>query len=223
MFSGSGGSLLGGGADAMSASAGAAGGGGGWMALAPSIISAIGGGVTNGTAAAARRDVANYYADVAEGNARLVDLQASDAAARSIDQQAQISRQTGQLIGRQRAATAASGVSLNEGSPVAVDASTRWMRDVDLATLRNNAARAAWGYNVQKQNYRTQAGAYRAGADAVSPTMAVGGTLLNNAAGVATKWYDLYKNGAFGSSASSASTDVMPSGSSVFSSSGLLG
>lgn len=217
MFSGgagdAGGSLLGG-------AAGAASGGGGWMALAPSIISAIGGGITNGTAASARQSIANYNADVAESNARLVDLQASDAAARSIDQQAQLSRQTGQLIGRQRAATAANGVSLNEGSPVAVDASTRWMNDVDLATLRNNAARTAWGYNVQKQNYLTQAKAYRAGADAVSPSMAVGGTLLNNAAGVASKWYDLYKNGSFGSS---SSADVMPSGSSVFSSSGLLG
>jgi hypothetical protein len=200
--------------------AAAASGGGGYSSLIPSVVSAIGGAATSGAAASGRRAVANYNASIAENNASLAQLQAQDTITRGRESESDLYRQSGQLMGRQRANAAANGISLNEGSPAAIEASTRYMRDVDLATLRNNAARSAWGYNVQADNYRSQANAYRAAADASSPTASVATSLLGSASGVSSKWYDLYKNAGNGSS---SSADVMPSGSSVFSSSGFFG
>ncbi|WP_375199064.1 virion core protein, T7 gp14 family [Cupriavidus metallidurans] len=197
----------------------AASGGGGYASLLPSVVSAIGGAATSGAAASGRRAVADYNATIAENNADLATLQAQDAVTRGRQSESDLYRQSGQLMGRQRANTAANGISLNEGSPAAIEASTRYMRDVDLATLRNNAARSAWGYNVQADNYRSQAKAYRAAADASSPTASVATSLLGSASGVSSKWYDLYKNAGGGKTA----TDDMPSGSSVFSSSGFFG
>ena len=208
-------SMLGGASSAGSSS-------GGWMAIIPSLLGAVGKASSAGAGASGQRAVADYNAGIAENNARLAELQAQDSVTRGRESESDLYRQAGQLMGRQRAATAANGVSLNEGSPAAIEASTRYMRDVDLATLRNNAARSAWGYNVQAGNYRAQGKAYRAGADAVSPTGSAATSLLGSASGVASKWYDLYKNGAF-SSGGGAGGDAVPSGSSVFSSAGLLG
>ncbi|WP_137924655.1 hypothetical protein [Cupriavidus sp. 2SB] len=209
------------GADTSAASSGSSmlgGSGGGFMSLAPSIIGAIGGAATAGNKASGQRAVADYNATIAENNANLAELQAQDAVTRGRQAESDLYRQTGQLMGRQRANTAANGVSLNEGSPVNIEASTRYMRDVDLATLRNNAARSAWGYNVQADNYRAQSKAYRAAGDASSPGAAAATSLLGSAAGVSSKWYDIYKN-----TGSGTGTDTMPSGSSVFSSSGFFG
>ena len=213
MLISSGMSMLGGGAGA---------GADGYASLAPAVIGAIGSAASARNAAKGQQAVAEYNATIAENNASLAELQAQDAVTRGRESESDLYRQVGQLMGRQRAALAANGVSLNEGSPVAIEASTRYMRDVDLATLRNNAARSAWGYNVQANNYRAQAKAYRAGADAVSPTGSAATSLLGSASGVASKWYDLYKNGAFGGGGKTG-TDTMPTGSSVFSSAGMLG
>lgn len=184
----------------------AAGGMGGYASLIPSVLGAFGSAFGAGSAASNTRNVA-------ETNAKLADLQAVDALSRGEQQASKLSRDTNQMIGRQRAAFAANGVSLNEGAPVTIDQSTRYMRDVDLATIRNNAARAAWGYKLQGANYR-------AAAENASPAMAAGTSLLGSASGVAAKWYDLYRNGGIGGGAAS---DAMPTGSSVYSSTGLLG
>jgi hypothetical protein len=193
---------------------------GGYAQLAPSLLGAISKAATASTAASGQRATANYKATVASQNAALADMQAGDVIARSGRDQSQLFQQAGLVRGRQRAATAANGIALDEGSPVNVAASTDWMRDVDLATIRNNAARQAWGYRTQADNYRTQATAYRATASAISPLAAGVTSLLGSASDVSSKWYDLYKGGALGRKAPADSADF---GSSLFSSSGFVG
>ncbi|WP_420997594.1 virion core protein, T7 gp14 family [Cupriavidus sp. 30B13] len=182
-----------------------AGGGGSWASLLPAVVGAAGSAASAGNATAGQQTVARYNASVADRNAGLAELQAQDAERQGVTQEMRLRQQTAQLRGKQRAATAANGVSLAEGSPVNIAASTEYMRDVDIDTIRNNAARAAWGYRVQADNYRANASAYRAGADAVSPTGSAATSLLGSASGVASKWYDLYKNGAFSNGAPAVS------------------
>lgn len=200
--------------------AGAAGasGGGTLLAAAP-LISAVGGAASAFGNAAAQRATLQYQQKVAEGNAILADYQAIDALSQGARAEVDLRKAAAQLKGKQRAALAANGVALNEGSPAAVIAATDTMRDADIATLRNNAARAAWGYRMQGANSTSRAGALGSAAGAVNPLLSGASSLLGSASGVAGRWYDLYKSGAFGTSA----PDELPTGSSVTSSTSLFG
>lgn len=172
---------------------------GGLIQMAPTVAKGVSGIFTAGSNARAAQSLANYQANVAEQNAALAELRAVDAESRgSLDAQTLATRAAG-LIGRQRAATAANGVVLNEGSPQAIRESTEAMRDADIATIKNNAARAAWGHRMEEANYRTSAAAQRAQASAISPSAAGVTSLLTGAGDVSAKWYDIYKNGGFGS------------------------
>jgi len=139
-----------------------------------------------------------YQQQNALTNQTLANQRAADAIQQGENQAVQLSQKARQLKGSQRAAFAANGVRLDSGSPVAVQASTDYMRDVDLATIRANAARAAWGQQVQASNFGANAAAYGAAANQVSPIGSAATSLLGSASGVAGQWYNLYKNGGFG-------------------------
>lgn len=62
--------------------------------------------------------------------------------------------QTRGLIGAQRAGYAAQGVELDEGTAKAVQTQSAGMGELDALTIRNNAAREAWGYRVGATNSR---------------------------------------------------------------------
>lgn len=206
------------------ATAGGAGaaGGGTLLAAAP-LISAFSGAISAGGNASAQRSVLQYQQGVAQGNALLAEQRATDALTQGAQAVGDLQQRVGQVKGAQRASFAANGVDLKVGSPVQIAASTDWARDVDIATIRNNAARSAWGYRVQGANAGAQAGAYGAAAGAVSPIASSASSLLGSASGVASKWYDIYKNGGFGSTGPTNLTDNAESGSSLYSSSGLFG
>lgn len=172
---------------------------GGILQLAPTVAKGIAGASNARSNALAAQSLATYQANVAEQNAALAELQAVDAEERGGRAVQNLATQTAGLIGRQRAQTGANGVLLNEGSPQHIREATEAMRDADIATLRNNAARQAWGYRVQEANYRGNAGAKRAEASAISPSAAAVTSLLGGAGDVASKWYDIYKVGGFGS------------------------
>jgi len=135
--------------------------------------------------------------------------------------QRQIAAQTlkaGQLKGAQRAALAANGVDLGEGSAAEVQVSSDMLKEIDTETLRVNATRTAWGYRAQGMeaqlqselqalNTRTQAkvqginmrtGAASletdallksASASGISPMAAGFSSLLDSAGSVADSWY----------------------------------
>lgn len=173
---------------------------GGLAQIAPSVISAGGKAATAGEGASAQGSVLNYYQNNALINQTLASQRSADAIQQGENQAVQLEQKTAQLKGKQRAAFAANGVRLDSGSPVAVQASTDYMRDVDLATIRTNAARAAWGQQVQAGNFGANSAAYGAAASQVSPVGSAATSLLGSASGVAGQWYNLYKNGGFGAS-----------------------
>ena len=52
-------------------------------------------------------------------------------------------------VGAARAAAGGSGVDVNVGSPAQTQATIATAGATDVATIKNNAARAAWGYQTQ--------------------------------------------------------------------------
>lgn len=94
-----------------------------------------------------------------ERNRRLAELQGEDAIARGEVAAERRKTQTGQVISSQRAALASQGVDVNSGSAADVQASSAYLGELDAVTIRNNAAREAWGYKVQANDYGLR-GAY---------------------------------------------------------------
>lgn len=89
-----------------------------------------------------------YQRQAAEFNARLAEIQAEDAINRGDDEANRYREQVNQVIGRQRAAMAAQGISLDTGSAFEIQEQTMRQRDVEVLTIKNNAWREAWGFEV---------------------------------------------------------------------------
>lgn len=89
-------------------------------------------------------------------NAQIADYQAEDALQRGQVNERMMRRQTKQVIGSQRASLASQGVDINKGSALDVQADAAYLGELDALTIRNNAAKEAWGYKVQANDYRNK-------------------------------------------------------------------
>jgi hypothetical protein len=131
-----------------------------------------------------------YQAAVNRNNSTLAEWNARDAITRGQKAEQQQRLKTAALKSTQRASFAARGMALDEGSPLAILDDTAFMGEQDALTLRDNAAREAWGYRVQAGNYASDAGMLSTRADAESPLKAGASSLLSNAGAVASSWYN---------------------------------
>jgi len=157
------------------------------------LASQIGGGITSafgayGQASTQRANL-GAQAAVAEANARISELGAQAELADSNQRIANATQRYGQLKSSQRAAMAANGIAIDQGSAADVLASTDELKAQDRATLETQAARAAFGQRMQATNQRSQAAMARANASAINPAMAFGTSLLGSAGSVAESWY----------------------------------
>ena len=91
----------------------------------------------------AQTQAAESEASIAEYNAGVADLQAKDAVRG--------------LVGSQRAGVAAGNIDVGYGSAVDVQADAAYLGELDARAIRSNAAREAWGYQVQATDLRTRA------------------------------------------------------------------
>jgi hypothetical protein len=138
------------------------------------------------TQASAARQANVYQAQVDQNNALIAGYQGS-AAVRQGGQQAQLSMlQSAQVYGQQRADLAANGVDLSSGSALDQLASTRFLNQQDVNAIQSNAARAAWGYQVQGQSDQINAALSSWQARNNNPAgigaLSGGGSLLSSAA-----------------------------------------
>ncbi len=142
---------------------------------------------------------ARYQAQVAENNRVISEQQARDAEMRGQLAENERRRQTGALIGRQRTALAANGVLVDDGSALDITSDTAALGEVDALTLRANAAREAYGYRAQGNNFGAEAGLQRARASSAATAGAVGAgaTLLSGAGTVADRWTTYRRQGVF--------------------------
>jgi hypothetical protein len=114
--------------------------------------------MAGGTAfsAVSQRKQGQYSQQLQNINAGFADVQAEDAVARGAEQEQRFRTQIKQQIGTARASYASQNVDVGVGTPVDVQASIAYMGELDALTIRNNAAREAWGYKVEAYNHRMQ-------------------------------------------------------------------
>ena len=110
-----------------------------------SLISTVYGAFSAYQSGKAQKRIAQYNASVAE-------YQAKDAIDRGEVAVTRRRSQTTQVIGSQRAALASQGVDVNDGSAREVQADARYLGELDAMTIRNNARREAWGFQVEARN-----------------------------------------------------------------------
>lgn len=127
------------------------------LTLASTLIGAAGQ-VQQGQAAS---QAARYNAQVQEMNATLADRRARDAIARGAVEEQRKRQEVQQVLGRQQAAMAANGVDLSFGSPLDLITDTAVMGELDALTIRSNAYRESYDFQVDAVNQRAGAGLTR--------------------------------------------------------------
>jgi hypothetical protein len=109
-----------------------------------------------------KRNQADYTASVYDANASIARMQVQDTLERGRLLETQSRFAARKTIGAQRAALAAQGVDVNADSALDVQADTAGLGELDALTIRNNAVREAWGYQVESYNYGLRASVTRA-------------------------------------------------------------
>lgn len=165
------------------------------MTAASTAMSAYG--ASQQAQAAASAD--QYQAQVAKINQRLSGQYAQQAIDDGENRVAAKQQQTSGLIGAQRATMAANGVQLDSGTPLRLQEDSAQLGAVDALTIRNNAAREAYGYQVQGLNYGQQAQLDEASAsNALSAgSLNTFSSILGGAASLGGKWASWKTNGVF--------------------------
>jgi len=151
-----------------------------------SVIGAFAGAQAQRSSLAFQADMARINQAIAESNARGALM----AGQREV-QRSQLA--TAQMKSTQEAGMAANGIDIGEGSAARVRTSTDFMGQVDANTIAANALRAAYGYRTQATNFGIDATMKDASAQAVSPLVAAGTSMLTGAGRVASSWYALVK------------------------------
>ncbi len=133
-----------------------------------------------------------YEGTAYDRNATLAEAQGEDAVQRGTMAAAIRRAQVRGEIGSARANFGAQGVDVGVGSAVDVQSDYARLGALDIATIRNNAAREAWGYAAQASDFRTRGAMARAGADAEALGLQsdVATTLLTGVA----KTYGIYRS-----------------------------
>lgn len=147
-------------------------------------------------AASASQAQAVYQSQVARQNEELMRRQAADATQRGQVAEENRRRLTAQQIGQQTAALAGQGTDL-EGSPTDILGDTRAAGELDAQTIRANAAREAYGYQVQGLGYGSTAvlESTRAANSTYTPNyLGAGASLLAGASSLGEKWWRFQQN-----------------------------
>lgn len=149
-------------------------------------ISAIGA-ITGGIAA---RNAANYQATVARNNQTIALQNAARAEqAGNVQAEAQGRKGAAQVAGI-KVGQAASGVNVNTGSAVDVQAGQREINQLDTETVLNNAELHSYGYRSQASNFDAESKLDEAKANNAVPAAALSatGSLLSSASSLGLKW-----------------------------------
>jgi len=155
----------------------------------------------------AQKDALGYQEKEAEMNAQLQGQMAEDAIARG-NRDAQDHMQKAAIMkSSQRAAIAANGIDVSQGSPASILDDTDYMAKVDVGRIKGNARREAWGYKVGQTNASNTALMLDAQGDNINPGM---NALMSGVSSVASNWSAFSKGGSSsdskgGSSSSSSS------------------
>lgn len=104
-----------------------------------------------------QQEASESQADLLDYNAEVADLQRKDALDRGAEEESRFRTQVRGAIGTERTEFAANNVDVNFGSAADVQADTAFLGELDALTIRVNAAREAWGFQVQGEDIRRRA------------------------------------------------------------------
>ena len=131
-----------------------------------------------------------YQAGIAQLNSKIA-LQNRDYAVTIGETEAQkYGMQARSRMGAIRAGEGASGIDIGSGSKAKVQEGQQTVTGIDLAQIRNNAARKAYGFSVEATQDTAQAGLYTAaGKDAMTAgEIGALGSMVSGTTSVADKW-----------------------------------
>lgn len=156
------------------------------LLIAGAVLGAVGS-VQQGFAA---QQQSEFNAQVARNNQVIAQRKADDARTRGIAEERKNQIASDQLLGEQRAAAAAAGVDVNVGSAADLQADTVAFGRLDDLTIRNNAERAALGFEAQGTQFGIEAQAQIAAGKnaATAGFLNAGSSLLSASSVVASKW-----------------------------------
>lgn len=146
-----------------------------------------------GIAATSAYQQAKTNKQVAENNARTAEIKAQSDYADAQKQAIQVQQRGSVLEGSQRAAMSARGLDLSDGTPADILGQTSFFTQSDVATTRNNGARAAWADRAQESGFQLQADGQNPGLTLAGSLLGGGATLLAGNQTVASRWYQYNK------------------------------
>ena len=134
------------------------------IAAAAPTIGLVGTAVSAGGAVLggiAQSNAASYQAKVAENNAQIAKQNATYALEAGNEKEQQAGLRAAEEGGIVKTSLAANNVDVNMGSAAAAQASTRTVGAMEAAMIHYNAAREAYGHQVQAVGLQSQAALYR--------------------------------------------------------------
>lgn len=143
--------------------------------------------------AQSQQDTLNYEAAIARNNQTITNYQADIEQQNAAINEQNVRLKTASMMGDQRAALAANGVDVGQGSAAEILASSKFMGERDALMIRDEGARRAWALQEQAKGYGSEAGADSAMAGAINPLMAGASSLLTGASSVGKQWYQQKK------------------------------
>ena len=164
------------------------------------ILSAFGAGQKG----KAEAGMLQYQAGIAQLQKQIA-LQNRDYALSAGDQEAlSYGLRARNRMGAIRAGQGASGIDVGGDSAVAVRKGQQTITDLDTATIRNNAARRAYGYETEAAVDEAQSGLYSRAASNVRKATGinVAASLLSGAGSVSSKWLQGRTAGLWGADSS---------------------
>lgn len=165
------------------------------LGAAGSILGAFG----QQQAGQAQASMYTYQAGVAQMNKTIADQNAAYALASGEVQAQQEGMKTRAEIGQTKATQGASGVDVNRGSSVDVRASEAEIGAENQALTRSNAARVAYGYQVEGAQATAQSNIDLMAASRSKTAGTIGAftSLLGGASSVSSKWMQGNQAGIF--------------------------
>lgn len=156
------------------------------LALVGAAIGAAGTIVSGVSASNAQK----YQAQVAENNAAIARQNAEYAMQAGHAETEKTSLKGAANLSNIKAGQAASGVDINSGSAVDVQASQRETNKLDSETTLNNAQLKAYGYRTQETGFKAEAQLNRAAATStlIGTGFSAAGGLLGSASSLSPSW-----------------------------------
>jgi hypothetical protein len=154
--------------------------------LAGGVLSAFGS-MNQGRA---QSDMYQYQAGLARMNADIATQNAVYSRQQGELQAGKYGLKAAQQMGQIKTGQAASGLDVNSGSAVEVRKGQETVTHLDMDQIRSNAAKTAYDFDVQSENFRSQASIYDASAENSSRAGMLGAlsSIVGTAGSVSSRW-----------------------------------